>query len=186
LSIDLRSTLRKRKPDKHTSQLVPRPPVALVAWTTLLGAGPAVLLLDTNVYINRAAGRLAAPQREIIDQALLFHCSVALAELAMGLANADPAQSRWPALRDHYVELLATVPASRLVTPDAQVWADAGLIAGTLARTQGFQPHQRKECLNDALIFLTAAKAGLPVLTANRGEFDLIQQLAPEGRFVHY
>jgi hypothetical protein len=55
-----------------------------------------------------------------------------------------------------------------------------------LARTQGFQRHQRKECLNDALIFLTAAKAGLPVLTADRDQFDLIQQLAPAGQFVHY
>lgn len=53
-----------------------------------------------------------------------------------------------------------------------------------LARMQGFQPYQRKERLNDALIFPSAAKAGIPVLTANRDEFDLIQQLAPEGRFV--
>jgi hypothetical protein len=30
----------------------------------------------------------------------------------------------------------------------------------------------------DALIYLTAAKAGIPVLTANRDEFDLIQQIA--------
>jgi predicted nucleic acid-binding protein len=186
LSIDLRSALRKRKPDKHRSQLVPRPLGALAAWTTLQGAGPAVLLLDTNVYINRAAGRLAAPLREVIDQALLFHCAVALAELATGVAHANPAHPRWPALRNHYAELLASVPASRLITPDAQIRADAGLIAGTLTRTQGFQAHQREECLNDALIFLTATKAGLPVLTANRGEFDLIQQLAPEGRFVHY
>ena len=62
----------------------------------------------------------------------------------------------------------------------------AWLPARALARTQGFLPHQRKECLNDALIFLTAAKAGIPVLTANRDEFDLIQQVAPEGWFVHY
>ena len=60
------------------------------------------------------------------------------------------------------------------------------MIAGIQVRTQGFQPHQRKACLNDALIFLTAARAGMPVLTSNRDEFDLIQQLAPEGRFVHY
>jgi hypothetical protein len=60
------------------------------------------------------------------------------------------------------------------------------VVAGILARKQGFQPYQRKECLNDALIYLTAAKAGLPVLTANRDEFDLIQQIAPEGRFIHY
>jgi len=26
----------------------------------------------------------------------------------------------------------------------------------------------------------------IPVLTANRDEFDLIQQLAPAGRFIYY
>ena len=144
------------------------------------------MLLDTNVYIHRAAGRLPAELRDLVDRALLFHCSVVLAELAVGVANADPARQSWPGLRDHYADLFEAVPATRLLTPDAQIWIDAGLIAGTLARTQRFQPHQRKQCLNDALIFLTAAKVGLPVLTANRDEFDLIQQLAPEGRFVHY
>lgn len=102
------------------------------------------------------------------------------------MANGDPSHPRWAATRNHYVELIAAIPASRLLTPDPDVWADAGIVAGTLAMTQGYQPHQRKESLNDALIFLTAAKTGLPVLTANRDEFDLIQQLVPEGRFVHY
>ena len=143
-------------------------------------------MLDTTVYIHRASGRLEAGLQAVIDRALLFHCSVALAELAVGVANADPASPNWPSLRDHYAELFASVPASRLLTPDAQTWIDAGLLAGTLARTQRFQPHQRKDCLNDALILLTAAKAGLPVLSANRAEFDLLQQLAPEARFLHY
>jgi len=176
--------LRRRKPAKRTSQLVPRPREALVD-LTVLPSGPLFLLLDTNVYVNRAAGRLASHVRDAVDQALLFHCSVALAELALGVANADPSRAGWTAMQDHYAELFASIPASRLVTPDAQIWTDAGVVAGTLTRTQGFQPHQRKECLNDALIFLTAAKAGIPVLTANRDEFDLIQQLAPEGRFIH-
>jgi predicted nucleic acid-binding protein len=186
LNIDLGSALRKRKPAKRTARFIPRARDKLVHWTTLPGGAQPVLLLDANVYISRAAGRLPAPLRDVIDHALLFHCSVALAELAVGVANANPSRPGWPALRDHYIELFAEIPATRLVTPDAQVWADAGVIAGTLARTQGFQPYQRKECLNDALIFLTAAKAGIPVLTANRDEFDLIQQLAPAGRFVHF
>jgi predicted nucleic acid-binding protein len=185
LSIDFKSALRKRKPAKRTSQLVPRPLAELVELAAL-PSGPLLLLLDTNVYINRAAGRLAPHARDAIDQALLFHCSVALAELAVGVANANPLRPGWPAMRDHYTELFADVPASRLVVPDAHIWADAGVIAGTLARTQGFQPYQRKECLNDALIFLTASKAGIPVLTANRDEFDLIQQIALEGQFIHY
>jgi hypothetical protein len=44
----------------------------------------------------------------------------------------------------------------------------------------------RMGSLNDALIYLTAARGGLAVLTANRDEFDLIQQLAPEGGSVHF
>ena len=76
--------------------------------------------------------------------------------------------------------------ADRIVTPDDEGWLLAGLIAGTLARTQNFQPHQRKECMNDALIYLSATKLGLPVVTANRIEFDLIQQIAPGGAFVHF
>jgi predicted nucleic acid-binding protein len=184
LSIDLKSALRKRKPAKRISQLVPRPRDELVELTAL-SSGPLFLMLDTNVYIDRAAGRLAPAACEAIDRALLFHCSVALAELAIGVANSDPARPAWTAIQSHYAELFADIPASRLLTPDAPVWIDAGVVAGTLARTQRFQPNQRKECLNDALIFLTAARAGVPVLTANREDFDLIQQLVPEGRFIY-
>jgi predicted nucleic acid-binding protein len=81
---------------------------------------------------------------------------------------------------------MASIPPTRLLTPDADIWMDAGVVAGTLARCQAYQRHQRKECLNDALIFLTAIKAGLPVLTANRDEFDLIQQLVPQGQFIYF
>ena len=117
---------------------------------------------------------------------LLFHCSVCVAELSTGVANADPTRPDWKAICDHYVGLIASIPPTRLLTPDPDIWTEAGVIAGTLARTQNYQRHQRKEALNDTLIFLTAAKAGLPVLTANRHEFDLIQQVASYGRFILY
>jgi hypothetical protein len=38
---------------------------------------------------------------------------------------------------------------------------------------------------NDALIHQTAANQGLPVITAYRNDFDLIQQIAAGGTF-HY
>ena len=79
-----------------------------------------------------------------------------------------------------------SIPDTRLPVPDAETWHLAGAISGTLARIHGFQPHQRKECLNDALIYLTAAKRGLPVVTATRAEFDLIQLIAPGGTFLHF
>jgi predicted nucleic acid-binding protein len=149
-------------------------------------SGRALLMPDTNVYISAAAGTLPAPVQDLVERALLFHCSVCLSELAIGVANADPSLASWPALASHYVELFDSIPPARLLNPDAQVWADASVVAGVLARTQGLQRHQRKECLNDALIYLTAAKAGLAVLTADREQFDLIQQLAAEGQFIHF
>jgi predicted nucleic acid-binding protein len=186
LTIDLVDALRRIKPDKHLTQLSLRPRHQLLAATAVVGTGRAALLLDTCVYIHAAAGTLPAAAAALVDRGLLFHCAVCVAELATGIANADPGSPNWIALRSHYLSLIERIPTTRTLTPEHDVWAEAGLIAGTLARTQGFQPHQRKECLNDALIFLTAAKAGLPILTSNRDDFDLIQQLAPRGAFIHY
>ncbi len=186
LIIDLPAALRRIKPDKQRQQQTPRPLSALVAAASIPGEGRPALLLDTNVYIRSAAGKLPDAAADLVDRGLLYHCSVCVAELTTGVANADPASAGWPATAAYYSALIASMPETRLLTPDAQIWAEAGLVAGTLARTQHFQAHQRKECLNDALIFLTAAKAGLPVLTENRVDFDLIQQLAPQGQFIHF
>jgi len=177
--------LRRYKPDKHRTQLRPRPRDKLVGVADIGLSGRPLLVPDTNIYIMSAAGTLPEEARLLVERSLLFHCSVCLAELATGVANFDPSSSGWRTVRDHYAALFDAVPGSRLLTPDHQLWIEAGVIAGTLARTQNFQKHQRKECLNDALIYLTAAKAGLSVLTANRDEFDLIQQIVAGGQFVH-
>jgi predicted nucleic acid-binding protein len=186
LTIDLRGQLRRIKSDRHLSRLTLRSRDALITATDIAGAGRATILLDTNVYIRSAAGTLPAVAEALVDRGLLFHCSVCVAELSTGVANADPSRAGWKALRDHYADLIASIPPTRLLNPDPDVWIEAGIVAGTLARTQSYQRHQRKECLNDALIFLAAAKAGVPVLTANRAEFDLIQQLAGKGSFVYF
>ncbi len=174
------------KIDKQRNRVSVRPRENLVAAADITGPGRTALLLDTSVYIMSAAGTLPAPGEMLIDRGLLFHCSVCIGELTTGIANADPARFGWKAIRHHYGALISRIPETRLLTPDAETWVAAGLIAGTLARTQRFQRHQRKECLNDALVFLTAAKIGLPVLTANRDEFGLIQQIARQGRFIRF
>jgi len=104
----------------------------------------------------------------------------------MRIARYNPAANNWRHVKRQHGILPAAIPDTRLLTPDAGIWHLAGVIAATLARTQNFQPHQRKECLDGALIYLTAAKQGLPVLTANRIEFDMIQQIAPGGTFLHF
>ncbi len=40
--------------------------------------------------------------------------------------------------------------------------------------------------MNDALLFATARKHGLTVLTRNTADFDLLQQLDPVGRVLFY
>ncbi|ESY89856.1 hypothetical protein [Mesorhizobium sp. LNHC209A00] len=114
----------------------------------------------------------------LLERSLLFHCSVCLAELATGVANYNPAGPDWRQVRDYYTALFDTIPDSRILSPDDQAWIDAGVIAGSLSRIQNFHKDQRKECLYDALIYLTAAKAGLSVLTAKRLE-ELVE---PRGR----
>lgn len=180
MSIDAKSALRRIKPDKRLHQLVARPPV----WTAETFSPGLPVLLDTNIYVLNASGRLPTAVARILDSHLLFHCATCVGELLTGVAGYSPSAVGWRALRDHYQRLIDAIPSTRLLTPDEDVWAEAGLVAGVLSRTQGFQPHQRKECLNDALIFLTAAKAGLPVLTANAADFDLIQQVCGRGAFV--
>ena len=53
---------------------------------------------DTNVYIQAAGGTLPALVQGLVERALLFHCSVCLAELATGVANANPSLPSWSML----------------------------------------------------------------------------------------
>ena len=186
LSIDLDGLLRRCKSEKWRTQLIPRPIDQLVSAASVADSGRLRLLPDTNVYIRNLAGALPVGVAALLDDALLWHSSVCLAEITTGIANYNPAARDWRRVKQQYAAIFAAIAESRIVTPDDETWQIGGLIAGTLARTQNFQPHQRKNCLNDALIYLSASKLGLPVVTANRDEFDLIQQIAPGGAFLHF
>ena len=185
MTIKLDASLRRRKPEKRLERLTARPVDRLLSVSTLPIEAVAILA-DTNVYIAEAAGTLSDEAAAVLSRSLLFHCSVCLAEIAAGIGNADPSHPRWAESRDHYAGLMSGMPPARVLTPDDAIWLDAGILAGTLARTQNYQRHQRKEALNDALILLTAARNGLPVLTSDRTDFDLLQQLAPETTFYWY
>src|SRR5438874_3326496 len=42
--------------------------------------------------------------------------------------------------------------------PISEIWREAGILSGTLARLQGYKSDQRRRVLNDALLFATARK----------------------------
>jgi predicted nucleic acid-binding protein len=184
LTIDLRKIIRSRKPEKRQTRLAVRPDIDLISASDIAGRGRQVFVPDTNIYIMDAAGILQQAAETLVDQGLMFHCSICLAEISVGVGKYAPKASGWQRVADHYAELFASIPANRLLIPDAETWADAGMVAGILARTQGLQRQRSKELLNDAVIYLCAAKNGLPVLTDNKADFDLLQQLAPGGRFI--
>ena len=77
-------------------------------------------------------------------------------------------------------------PVHRILTPDRDTWRDAGMLVGLLTRLQGYGKNERRKALNDALIFITAAKNGCVVLTRNLSEFDLLMQLYARGQAIFY
>jgi predicted nucleic acid-binding protein len=183
MSVDLAGLLRRHKPEQRLQALRYRKRTVLPSFSDLDARSGVELLLDTNIYIFAAAGTLATRHKDKLEQILQHHCTVCLGEIAVGLANRDVTAAAWPSERRYWEDLFNRLPRNRTHAPDAETWSAAGVLAGMLARLQGFQPYQRKNALNDALINLTALKRGIPVLTDNRKDFDLLQQLVPGGRF---
>ena len=185
MTYDLGAILRQIKPEKIRTQIeadhIGKPENRLDA-ETALGA----LVLDTMVYIEMAGGRVDETTRAILRSSLQHHSIVALTELAQGLAAANPDRPDYKRVRLYYLDLIKAVPRSRLLLPDADVWMRAGVIAGLLSRTQNFQPHQRQALHADALIFLSATKAGLPLVTRNVRDFALIRHIHGAGRIVPF
>ena len=183
MSVDLAALIRRHKPEQRLKSLRYRKRSDLASLSDNDVRPGTEMMLDTGVYIFAAAGTLTGKRRDRLELVLQHHCTVCLGEIAVGLANRDVAAATWPAERMYWQELFDRLRKNRTHTPDAETWAAAGILAGTLARVQRYQPHQRKDLLNDALIYLTALKRSLPVLTDNRKDFDLLQQLVPPGRF---
>jgi hypothetical protein len=68
---------------------------------------------------------------------------------------------------------------SRIITPSYQVWLEAAVMAGILARTQAIPRQDRRRFLNDTLLFLQAAEADAVMVSRNSRDIDLLLQLKP-------
>ena len=144
------------------------------------------LLLDTTVYIDELQGKLPEDVELVIRSTGLWHSTVTESELSALAGLLDP---RHPDTQPALEQVLASIkqrPIHRIVNPDREVWRDAGVVAGLLARLQRYRKSEQRRVLNDALILLSAAKSGLTVLTRNVSDFDLLTQLIPHGRAIFY
>lgn len=184
-SSPLRRSLRRLKPDKHLSQLHPRLRSSLT-FVESLTSPPGDVLLDTTVYIDELQGRLPRSVEAVLRASQLWHSTVTEAELAAILGILDPRHKDTSSVNRQVQALLQGRPSHRTLNPDEDVWREAGILAGLLARLQGYGKSERRRTLNDALIFLSAAKQGCTVLTRNVADFDLLLQLAPFGKVLFY
>jgi predicted nucleic acid-binding protein len=77
-------------------------------------------------------------------------------------------------------------PSYRTIVPDPEIWKEAGILSGILARLQGYGWEHRRRVLNDALLFATARKYGCTLLPRNVVDFDLLEQLDPFDSVLFY
>jgi predicted nucleic acid-binding protein len=185
LSSKFEKSLRRLKPEKHRKRLAYRDRSKLPYLSRLKPPFPQ-FLLDTTVYIDALQGRLPNSVEIVIRAGNLWHSTVTEAELAAVAGLLDPSH---PGTQRVIAQIAASVElrrAHRILAPDRDAWREAGILAGILTRLQQYGKSERRKTLNDALIFLTAAKNGCVVLTRNIKDFDLLMQLDRKGHAVFY
>jgi predicted nucleic acid-binding protein len=185
LNSDFRTTLRRLKPEKRRVQLKPRAESDLDFLETT-SKKPRKLLYDTTVYIDILQNRFPQTGDLMLRATEAWHSAVTEAELAAAIGLLDPAHSETRNIVEQITAVIEQRPRFRTIVPDAEVWREAGILSGILARVQGYGKDQRRRALNDALLFATARKHGCVVLTRNVVDFDLLQQLNPSGSVLFY
>lgn len=185
MNSDFQATLRRLKPEKRQAQLKPRAESDLdFIETTSNKSGK--LLYDTTVYIDILQGRFPERGELMLRATEAWHSPVTEAELAAGIGLLDPAHSDTREIIEQIVAVIERRPSYRTIVPDSEIWREAGILSGILARLQGYGRDNRRRALNDALLFATARKHGCAVLTRNIADFDLLEQLEPSGRVLFY
>jgi hypothetical protein len=138
----------------------------------------ATLLLDTTVYIDGAkrAG-LPAPIALLLVDHPIRHSGLCIGELAFGLGGLDPAHGATAGNRSVILDILARISADTVVDLSPEGWARAGVLAGALARMQGFALDRRRALFVDAALFVSAAETGMTLVSGNIADMDLLLQV---------
>ena len=69
---------------------------------------------------------------------------------------------------------------SDVVAPNYEIWLEAAVIAGILARSQAIPKPDRRKFLTDTLLFLQAAAADAVMVSRNSRDLDLLLQIKPQ------
>jgi hypothetical protein len=178
--------LARHDPAAWTGTLAYRARADLPFDTGAIG-GETPVMLDTTVYLDalRAPG-LPTAIATLVARNVVLHCSIAGAELAVSVGHLDPAHPQTAIHRMPLIDILSRMAPTRIVAPGADAWTDAAVVAGILARTQGYAREARRAVLHDALMVLTAVEAGAVLISRNVRDMDLLLRCWPNARVLLY
>ena len=188
MTFDLGAAERTLKPQKGTARLHERPASAL-RWAAQESKTGGPILIDSTVYIDTLQGKAPAAIDDLLRYRSVFHSAVCLAELTHAFGRLDPQDPRTrKALAAIAGVIEDDIPRHRLFEPDTRIWGEAGMLAGKVLRLAQLPTGQglERKLLNDSLIYLQAKRIGAAVLTRNRRDFDLLNQLVPTGAAILY
>lgn len=144
------------------------------------------LLLDTCVYIDQMQGKAPQLVEQLVEARQVHHSTIAIQELLHTVGVLDPDDRRTKGVIKVIQRQIEAMPDHRVCVPDADVLGRAAILAGILARLQGYSGDARLRVLHDCVLFLQAQKLGFTVLTANVADFDYMLQMIPAGRVMFY
>jgi hypothetical protein len=185
LRFDVDAALRRLKPQRKSRPLKRRQDDKL-SWFTGFAAIGSPVLLDSTVYIDTLQGRSPPALDTFITLRTCNHSAVCLSELTHAFGRLRPLDPRTASALRVIRQTMRDIPGHRIVAPDTEIWGTAGILAGILFRLGSYPAGAERKCLNDALVFLQGRKLGWPILTGNISDFDLLNQLVPDGRILLY
>jgi hypothetical protein len=179
LSSDVQSIIARHDPGRWSRTLAHRPKADL-PFNPFQIPTKACLLFDATVYIDQLKGELPRPIVDLVASRTILHGAPALAELAVTIGALEPADRRTQATLTPIVEVLTRINPARIIVPNYEIWLEAAVMAGILARTQAIPKHDRRKFLNDILLFLQAADTGAVMVSRNSRDLDLLLQIKPQ------
>lgn len=186
MSFDPAPILRRLEPEKKTTAPALRRREALPFLGTDHLMGQAHIALDATVYIDLLQGKAPPLLVLLLRIACVAHIGPVLAELAHALGRLDPKDPRTPRTSGQIEAALARVRPDRTYQPNLEIFVEAGVLNGVMARLLALSAGDRSRNLNDCLIYFTAKRHELTLVTRNIRDFDRIEQLTPGGRLLFY
>ncbi len=128
------------------------------------------VLFDTSVYIDalRRGGETALSVRRSAEGSSVWLSAVVLEEL---YAGATERSARALQKLEHDFE-----KARRILVPNQSDWSSTGKVLARLATKYGYENIGQSRLTNDALLAMSAARAGLIVITGNRRDFARLSE----------